>query len=155
MGRSWGILGLPGPITEGEPMLTPAMRSKLEDLVLEFTNQELQDLTMFLKMAREVQCLPDGTLAGLAEVLMDKGNPNMWNLMKLVEHELRKRTRERDRARMGKMMAAGPGDLPAWKDIFPKSEWGQTGTMVPPGEDPDSRQSELARRGTRPQPGDE
>jgi hypothetical protein len=132
-------------------MLTREMMAKIEDLTLEFTTHELMELRTFLKMAQEVRCLNDGALFGLAQVLMDKGNPNKWNLVKLVTHEMERR----EKMILGLAMANRSSDLPMWKDIFPKTEWGKTGTMVPPGEDSDSRQSELYRRGTKPQPGDE
>ena len=119
-------------------MLTKDMMAKIEDLTLEFTIDELTELRTFLKMAQEVRCLNDGALFGLAQVLVDKGNPNRWNLVKLVTHEMERR--EKARAEQ-------------FRDIFPDIPL-KSGTMVP-GDDFDSRQSELYRRGTKPQPGDE
>jgi hypothetical protein len=125
-------------------MLTQEMMTRIEDLFLELTRYELMDLRLFLKMAEEVRRLSDGELAGLFQVLEDKGNPNKWNLTKLVQHEVKRRNHT---------IPGVSSDIPLAKDIFPNVTQDKTGTMVPPGEDRDSRLSEMYRP-TKPQPGD-
>lgn len=113
-------------------MLTEAMRRKLEELVAEFTVAELMDLRTFLKMAAEVRGMDNGQLFGLKMVLEDKGNPNRWNLKKLVDMEFEKR---RGHSRFNLVPI----------DPF---QWDKTGT--------NGTTSETVRnQSTRPQPGDE
>jgi hypothetical protein len=141
-------------------MLTEMMRSRLEDLALDFTRHELMDLNSFLKMVEAIRGLDDGSLDGLSMVLEDRGNPNRWNMTKVVRHELERRKKSHASA-VGKLMANYSSELPAWKDVFP---YGKSGTMVPLSElearlkEQDRLrhvQSRCIYRPTKPQPGDE
>lgn len=134
-------------------MITDLMRSKIEDLVTEFTRSEMVELRLFIQMANEVREMEDGVLFQLYQIIQDRGNPNRWNLMKLVLHELNLRQAKRA---MGWAMANNSSDLPMWKDVFPNQTMdldpGKSGTMVPVCTC--QEQCRCHYRPTRPQPGD-
>jgi hypothetical protein len=106
------------------------MMAKLEELILEFDRGEVQDLQTFLKMVQEIRRMDDGSLAGLAQVLDDFGNPSRWNMKRVVRFEMERR-KMLEAQKTGWMMSNYPSDIPAWKDVFPRQDQDKSGTQVP------------------------